>query len=184
MNFMGQFVRACTRLRVRVTRGLSKYGLSVFCPPEEPGTQFVVETRSFGQCGREWRFFVSKRNDRWWAACSDMYEWPVKESQYRDLLEWVHAKKKSGWLRSGNWGRDGILLRITCIDTDLPVYISITVAKPTPESVLQVLHELLDRCGALVGQGPGVLAQGHLPKEFMSHEEWLAELASRARENS
>ncbi|QIF05527.1 hypothetical protein [Roseimicrobium sp. ORNL1] len=162
--------------------------LSNFHLPEEPGTQFVVETCSVGPRGREWLFFVSKRNGRLWAACSDMYEWPVEESQYRALLEWVQAKKKSGWLRSGNWrqncGDCGIRLRISCIDKELPVCLSITVAKPTPESVLQVLHELLDRCGALVGQVPGFLSQEHLPTEFMSHEEWLAELESRARENS
>ena len=166
MNLLREFGRTFTRLRARMNADFSS----------EPGTQFVVEIRTYGQRGGTWQFFISKHHHRFWAARFPIYdEWLVEESRYRDLLEWVHAKKKSGWLRSGNWcqrwGDHGILLRITCVDRDFPVCISIRVAKPMPQAALDVLHELLDRCGALMGKEPGEFAKGHLPQSFIGSAE-------------
>lgn len=166
MNLLREFGRAFTRLRARVHADFSS----------EPGTQFVVEIRTWGQKGGRWQFFISKHHNRFWAFRMPIYgEWLVEESRYRDLLEWVHDRKKSGWLRSGNWCQNwndfGIRMRISCIDRALPVYLSMLIARPIPEEVLRVLHELLDRCGALMGQEPGEFAKGYLPQTFIESEE-------------
>lgn len=173
MPFFRTVANTFTRFRARAKLALSS---------DYPDTQFTVKIRTYGQRGGECSFFVLKHHDRFWATTRFLIydEWLVEESRYRDLLEWVHAKTKSGWLRSGNWcqhwGDHGILLRITCIDGDLPVCISITVARPMPQAALDVLHELLDRCGALMGKEPGEFAKGYLPRKFIDSEDLKKEI--------